>query len=86
VVLQKRLDLTSFDTVMQQLLRFAQDFSEGRSDRFVRGPQCLPWPKSEQNENQTTVRIADSTNEPHATPASGSPNSLVETQPEVAQI
>jgi hypothetical protein len=84
VVLQKRLDLTDFDTVMRQLLQFAQDFGEEKSDRFVRGPQCLLWPKPEQKENQTTVRIAVST-DGHATPPSGSPSPSLETQPEVVQ-
>jgi hypothetical protein len=86
VVLQKRLDLTDFNTVAQQLNRSAEDFLQGRSDRFVRGPQCLPWPKPERKENNTTVHIADTTNEPGATPASGSSKPLVEAPPEGAQI
>jgi hypothetical protein len=86
VVLQKRLDLTDFNTVRQQLLQFAQAFAEKKSDRFVRGPQCLPWPKPERKENHTTVRLADPTDEPGATPASGSPEPLVEASPEGAQV
>ena len=83
VVLQKRLDLTDFNTVAQQLNRAADDFLKGRSDRFVRGPQCLPWPKLERKENKTTVHIADTTNEPGETTPSGLPK--VEAPPEAAQ-
>ena len=86
VVLQKRLDLTDFNTVAQQLNQFADDFHKGRSDRFVRGPQCLPWPKPERKENKTTVHIADTTNEPGATAPSGLPNPLVQAPLEAAQI
>lgn len=84
VVLQKRLDLTDFHTVMQQLIQFAQAFAEKKSDRFVRGPQCLPWPKPERKD--TAVRVAESTNEPSATPAPSSPQPLLAEPPEAAQM
>jgi hypothetical protein len=80
VLLQKRLDLTDFNTVAQQLRRFAKEAFEGRSDRFVRGPQCLPWPKPERED--TAVCVVDSPKPPGATPVSGSPQSLVAAQPE----
>jgi hypothetical protein len=83
VVLQKRLDLTDFNTVAQQLNQSSEDFFKGRSDRFVRGPQCLPWPKPERKD--TAVHIADTTNEPGATAPSGLPKPLVEAPPEAAQ-
>ncbi len=86
VVLQKRLDLTDFNTVRQQILQFAEAFDQKKSDRFVRGPQCLPWPKPERKEDPTTVHVADSLNEPGATPPSGLPKPLVEAPPEAAQI
>jgi hypothetical protein len=85
VVLQRRLDLTDFNTVRQQILQFAQDFREGRSNRFVRGPQCLPWPKPERKEKPPTVSIADTTNEPSATLAPDLPKPLVEAPPETGQ-
>jgi hypothetical protein len=84
VVLQKRLDLTNLNTVAQQLRQFAIDFSEGRSSRFVRGPQCLPWPEPERKD--TAVRVANSPNEPGATAPSGLPKPLAETPLEAAQI
>jgi hypothetical protein len=62
------------------------NFGEKKSDRFVRGPQCLPWPKPERKENKTTVHIADTTNEPGATAPSGLPKPLVEAPPEAAHI
>jgi hypothetical protein len=82
VVLQKRLDLTDFNTVAQQLNQSYADFLNGRSDRFVRGPQCLPWLKPARKE--TAVRVVDSTNEPSATALSGLPK--VDAPPEGAQI
>jgi hypothetical protein len=85
VVLQKRLDLSDLYTVRHQLQRFAQDCLEKKSTRFIRGPQCLLWPKPEKKEVLTTVRIGNSNDEPHATPASGSPSHTLETQAEVAQ-
>ena len=86
VVLQKRLDLTDFNTVRRQILQFAEDFAHRKSDRFVRGPQCLPWPKAERKENKMTVQLPDTTNEPSATAPSGLPKPLVEASPEAAQI
>jgi hypothetical protein len=81
VVLQQKLDLTDYNTVARQLQQSADDFAQGKSNRFVRGPQCLPWPKVEPKEIHTSVATADSGNEarsesgsapplPHATPES----------------
>jgi len=68
MVIQKRIDLTDYNTVAQHIQRSAEECYEKKSDRFVRGPQCLLWPKPEKKEVRTTVRIADSKDEPHATP------------------
>ena len=86
VVLQKRLDLTDFNAVAQQLNRSVDDFLKGKSDRFVRGPQCLPWPKPERKGNKTTLHTEDTTNEPGATDPSDLPKPLVEAQPEVLRF
>lgn len=85
VFIQKRIDLTDANTVARQIERFAQAFIDGKSDRFVRGPQCLPWPKPEKKEDHTTVPIADSTGAPRTTPTSDSPKQSLETPPEVAR-
>jgi hypothetical protein len=84
VVLQKRLDLTDFKTVMDQLLHFARAFGEKKSNRFVRGPQCLQWPKAEPKEIHTSVATADSGNEPKSESGSAAP--LPEATPEGAQV
>jgi len=78
VVLQKRLDLTDFATVAQQLTRSFEAAREKRSDRFVRGPQCLPWTTPDSKENKTGVRVAGPANELEASPDSGSPKPLIE--------
>lgn len=81
VVLQRRIDLTDFNTVRRQILKFAQDFAEKKSDRFVRGPQCLPWPKPERKD--TAVHLAESPNEPSAMTASGSPQPYSQNKPKL---
>ena len=82
VALQKRLDLTDFSTLRQQVLQFAEAFAQKKSDRFVRGPQCLPWRKAERKEKPPTVSIGDTTNEPSAALAPDLPRPLAEAPPE----
>lgn len=56
VVIQRHIDATSHEEVKKQLAKFAnedlnkQQRGEVKNLRFVRGPQCLPWPKAEKKE------------------------------------
>jgi len=84
VFIQKRIDLTDAETVARQINSFAQAFLEGKSDRFPRGPQCLPWPKPEKKKDHKPVPIAGSKNEPAATPVPSSSNPSLETSREHA--